>query len=200
MIIAIGSTRAPKVQAVETVFRQLAPELELEPEALEFRSLSASSGVSEMPMSLQALMTGARNRAMHAQQLLREAGREPAFAVGLEGGLFSVSPETSHSDYFLQSWVYVFGRGRGYFGCSAAVPVPAPIVRAVLEHRAELGVIIDEYANQKNVRDKGGAFEVFTRGRVVRQASYEIALICALAPFYNAGLYLNHQDDAMEHD
>ncbi len=199
-MIVIGSQRKPKVAAVKTVFRQLASELQLTPDDLEFLPLAASSDVSAMPMSLQTLMTGARNRAMNAYRMAHEQNHSPVFAVGLEGGLFSIRPDAPSAEFFLQSWVYVWGNGRGYFGCSAAVPVPERIVNQIRTHGAELGDIIDDYADQTNVRDKGGAFEIFTRGRVVRQKSYEIALICALAPFYNAGMYVNHQDDAMEHD
>ncbi len=187
MIIAIGSTRKPKVEAVKSIFRHLADELLPQGDRMDFRPVAADSGIGAMPLSLHELMQGARNRALDARRKIQNA--ETSFSVGLEGGFFRTEAAASEPGYFLQSWVYVWSEGGGSFGCSAAVPVPQAVVRAVVEGGVELGEVIDDFAGKVGVRDHGGAFEVFTAGRIHRKQSYEMALICALAPFYNRRLY-----------
>ncbi len=189
MIVVIGSRRHPKVKAVEAALQKLARPLGFEPENVIIKPLDVDSGISSMPMSLKELMRGAKTRAENAAREYLKRGKTFTFAIGMEGGLFSESPGDGKLHYFLQSWVYVLGRDRGAFGCSAAAPVPDAIVAEILNHGKELGEIIDKYGQDVNIRDKGGAFEVFTLGHMIRQRSYEDALMCAFAPFYNARMY-----------
>ncbi len=189
MMVAIGSTRLPKVNAVKSVFEKLAPELGFDAGAIRYQALSVDSGIASMPMTIEELMQGARNRARNVHHALQKQHLEPDFSVGLEGGFFCEIFDTGETVYFLQSWVYVMQGEYGFFGSSAAVPVPEKIIREMKEREVELGLIIDNYGAQSNIRDKGGAFEIFTRGHINRQQSYEMALICAMAPYYHKTLY-----------
>lgn len=76
-----------------------------------------------------------------------------------------------------------------FYGASGAIPVPKTILAEVISTRKELGEVIDRFADECNIRDRGGAFSVFTNGLVTRQASFEAAIINALAPFFNWNLY-----------
>ncbi len=189
MLILIGSERAPKVNAVKAAFEKILPLAEFSGATPSFFPCSAESGIAAMPMTLQELMLGARNRARSALNHLPH-GNEAAFSIGLEGGFFQETV-AGHKRFFLQSWAYVEHptSGQGSFGSSAAIPVPEQISAEILASGAELGEVIDRYGRERNIRDKGGAFEVFSKGLVNRQGSFELAIICAMAPFYQTDLY-----------
>jgi len=189
MNVAIGTRRRPKINATRNAFSALAPLLGVQQSRIHFYPLSVQSGTAAMPMTLQELMRGARNRAEKARAALQCRGIPADYAVGLEGGFFAEPAPELGLCYFLQSWVYVLHSDTGFFGSSVAIPVPAAIVQEMQATQKELGEVIDRFAGEENVRDKGGAFEVFTSGQIDRTRSYEMALICALAPFYNPGIY-----------
>lgn len=44
-------------------------------------------------------------------------------------------------------------------------------------------------SGQRDVRSGAGAWGILTRGAVERAASFEVALLNALAPFYNPGAW-----------
>ncbi len=189
MLVVIGTLRAPKVNAVKTAFARFGQYLEDGGEEITFLPCSAESGISAMPMSLHELMQGACNRARDAARQ-QPAGQHVDFAIGLEGGFF-MNKHLGDERFFLQSWAYVehVPSGRGFFGSSAAIPVPEKISTEIVTSGAELGDIIDHYGRELNIRDKGGAFEVFSRGLINRQGSFELAVVCAMAPFYQDDLY-----------
>jgi non-canonical (house-cleaning) NTP pyrophosphatase len=79
--------------------------------------------------------------------------------------------------------------GRGCFGATPSIAVPESIRKAVIEGQRELGIVIDEVAGARDVRSRQGAWGVLSRDLVTRSLSFEVALIAAFAPFYNAALY-----------
>jgi len=58
-----------------------------------------------------------------------------------------------------------------------------------VEGRSELGTVMDEVTGGRDIRSKQGAWGVLSRDLVTRSMSFELALIGALAPFYNSALY-----------
>ena len=62
MLIGIASTRRPKVEAVRTVFLQLAPTLGVAAGDLKFTKAEVDSGVEETPVTLTRILEGARTR------------------------------------------------------------------------------------------------------------------------------------------
>jgi inosine/xanthosine triphosphatase len=183
MIIAIASTRAPKVKAVEAAMKQIEPYLNPNGDRIEFVPRETSSGVDETPTSIEHLMTGAKNR---AKELFRQLKLEQNtdFAVGLEGGLWQADRVV-----FLQSWAYVTDGTKGSFGASGAIPIPQYIAHAVLVEHRSLAEVIDIVANQSNVRGNQGAWGVLSRDLITRQQSFESAVLAAMAPFYNRAPY-----------
>ena len=136
-------------------------------------------------------MTGAYNRVQNLKEEFRQSNGRPNFYVGLEGGFFGETSAEQKRLYFLQSWVYVSDGKQGYFGASGATPVPERIVNEVVEGKNELGEVIDKFGTESDIRDKDGAFGVFTQGLITRQASFEFALLSAFAPFFNQSLYVS---------
>ncbi|MGH9794327.1 MAG: DUF84 family protein [Candidatus Acidiferrales bacterium] len=86
VIVAVGSKRLPKLNAVWEALNVVGPTLD--PEAqFELVSEEAESGVPHTPLSRAEMMEGARRR---AEALVEKARREKlpwAYFIGLEGGL-----------------------------------------------------------------------------------------------------------------
>jgi len=53
----------------------------------------------------------------------------------------------------------------------------------------ELGPVMDELLNDRNVKKKGGAVGALTAGLVPRREAFAIAVAYALAPFVAPGFY-----------
>jgi inosine/xanthosine triphosphatase len=187
VVIAVGSTRKPKLGAVRDALSSfgslLAPERQIEVIGVE-----VESGVSHTPTSREELMQGARQRA-EAVADLAARDREPwSFFVGLEGGL-DVIVEEGRRRVFLESWAYVSNGARGFFGRSGSIEVAESIAEEVVDRGIELSVAIDRFAGEVGIRDAQGAWGVLSANLVTRQDSFRVAVIAAFAPFYNANMY-----------
>jgi len=185
--IAVGSTRKPKLLAVEEAGAQFAASLS--PQApLEIQGYEVESGVNHTPASRAELMQGARQRAEALQAMLHKRAAAPQYFVGLEGGL-DVVTDNGIRRVFLESWAFVTDGFRGYFGCGGSIELPEALAREVLHRKIELGVAIDRFAGAAGIRDGQGAWGVLTGNRIARQESFRIAVLTAFAPFYNAKMY-----------
>ena len=187
ILVAVGSTRRPKLLAVEEATANFAGSLS--PQApLEIQGYEVDSGVSHTPSSRQELMQGARQRAAALQKLLGDSSARADYFVGLEGGLDVVN-ENGSRHVFLESWAYVTDGLRGHFGCSGNIELPEALADEVLVRGTELGVAIDTFAGAVGIRDGQGAWGVLTGNRIVRQESFRLAVLTAFAPFYNYKMY-----------
>jgi len=144
--------------------------------------------VPAMPMNDWELMQGARERALAVRDLLKRQRRDADIFVGLEGGFHSMSIE-GEWHIFLRGWAYATDGKRGTFGATPSISVPESLAKKVIEGRRELGLVIDEVAGVSDVRSRQGAWGILSRDLVTRAMSFEIALIAALAPFYNKKMY-----------
>lgn len=188
IIVAVGSTRRPKLNAVWEAMTILGPALD--PNApFEVIGEEVESGVAHTPLSRAEIMSGARNR---AEALKRRASREKLpwrFFVGLEGGLDVVSMNGQRL-VFLENWAYVSdGSGSCAFGQSGSVLLPDALADQVVDNGVELGIAIDSFAGEHGIRDAQGAWGVLTRNLITRQDAFRVAVVNAFAPFYNAALY-----------
>ncbi len=184
MKIAIGTLREPKIEAVKEAFELFRSQLARDDEVIEYLSYDAGGSAPHMPTSIKELMEGAQNRAESLILQLKREKNEAEFYVGMEGG-FHVLQERGKRLTFLQSWAYVTDGHRGYFGSSGNILVPQKIANTVIDRGIELGIAIDRFAKETDIRSKQGAWGVFTRDILTRKHSFVIALICAFAPFYN---------------
>jgi inosine/xanthosine triphosphatase len=206
ILVAVGSTRRPKVNAVTEALTAIRAVYDFLP-SFEVVGIEVSSGVRHTPLSREDLMAGARQRAEALVQMARAKNERWKYFVGLEGGLdviagldaipnldvvpdLDVVSEANNRWVFLESWAYVTdGEGRGAFGQSGAVLVPESLAETVVDDGVELSQAIDAFAGGHNIRDAEGAWGILTRNLVTRQDSFRAAVINALAPFFNRGLY-----------
>src|ERR1700719_2317292 len=190
--IAVGSKRAPKLEAVREALVALGPLLHPKSN-FEVTGFEVETGVSPTPRSRIELMAGARGRC----EALRSVGeRTAAYFVGLEGGLdvmYEDGNEAGRRLVFLKSWAYVSDAcGRGFYGRSGAILLPEALAIEVLDRGTELSHAIEAYTGVQGVRDSQGAWGILTKNLINRQESFRIAVISAFAPFFNAALYRGH--------
>ncbi len=195
--VAVGTLRRPKLNAVWEALSVVGSSLD--PDAqFEVVGVEVPSQVGHTPLTRAELMAGARARAEALVRIGQEERQPWRYFVGLEGGLDLVEedgapPEqraSPPSRVFLESWAYVTdGAGRGAYGQSGAIELPATLARRVVEEKIELARAIDEYAGEQGIRDAQGAWGVLSRNLITRQDSFRTAVISAFAPFFNAEVY-----------
>jgi inosine/xanthosine triphosphatase len=185
--IAVGSTRRPKLTAVNEAIRDfgalLAPGVEFEVIGIE-----VESGVGHTPANRAELMLGARQRAESLVRLAREKAESWRYFVGLEGGL-DIIEEGENRRVMLESWAYVSDGRDGHYGRSGGVEIPNALAREVLDNGVELSIAIDRFAGAVGVRDAQGAWGVLSNGLISRTEAFRVAVVAAFAPFYNAKMY-----------
>lgn len=214
IIVAVGSLRRPKLNAVWEALSIFGPALD--PHVLfDVSGVDVESGVGHTPVSREELMRGARQRAEALVPIARERGEPWRYFVGLEGG-FDVVPEEGRRRVFLESWAYASDGARGYFGRSGGIEVPEALAAEVLDHGVELSVAIerfvlamntsrsavatdaeryaremnaDRFAGAAGIRDAQGAWGVLSANLITRQDAFRVAVMSAFAPFYNAKMY-----------
>jgi len=191
IVIAVGSTRKPKLAAVHEALKEIARFLLAERE-FEVVAREVASGVGHTPTSRHELMQGARQRAEALESMGRREGKAWDYVIGLEGGLDSIE-ENGLRRVFLESWAFVSDGTHGHFGRSGAIELPQALVEEVLVRGTELSLAIDAFAEKSGIRDAQGAWGVLSRDQITRQDSFRIALIVAFAPFYNQRLYRNSE-------
>ena len=187
LIIAVGSTRKPKLaavrEAVDGLMDLLAPGT-----SIEIVGVEVESGVSHTPLTREESMRGARQRAETLQSVAERDGKPWNYFVGLEGGLDSVV-ENGSRRVFLESWAYVSDGVTGHFGRSGAVELPKALAEEVFERGTELSIAIDHFTGEVGIRDSQGAWGVLSGSRITRQEAFRVALIAAFAPYLNQPLY-----------
>jgi inosine/xanthosine triphosphatase len=189
--IAVGSKRAPKLEAVREALEALGPLLHPK-SRFEVRGFDVATGVSHTPRSRTELMAGARGRC-EALMNLGAARQEASYFVGLEGGLDVVHEDGNEKGrrlVFLESWAFVSDAGgRGFYGRSGAILLPEALAAEVLDRGTELSHAIEAYTGMWGIRDSQGAWGILTKNLINRQESFRVAVISAFAPFFNAELY-----------
>jgi inosine/xanthosine triphosphatase len=187
IIVAVGSTRKPKLRAVTEALKAFAPKLVPDGD-FEVVGLEVESGVSLTPSSSEELMRGARQRVERLVQLARETRKPWRYFVGLEGGLEVLQDDRSRR-VFLESWAYVSDGARGFYGRSGGIELPEELAHEVLERGFDLSDAMDRLAGAIGIRDGQGAWGVLSSDLIQRDESFRIAVITAFAPFYNAKMY-----------
>ena len=185
--IAVGSTRRPKLSAVEEALQSFRGLLDTGAQ-FEVAGFEVESGVGHTPLSREELMRGARQRAEALVRLTQPRSESWRYFVGLEGGLDVLHDETGRR-VLLESWAYVTDGSAGHYGRSGGVEIPAALAREVLDKGVELSVAIDRFAGAVGIRDAQGAWGVLSANLISRQEAFRVAVIAAFAPFYNAKMY-----------
>lgn len=185
LIVAVGSTRRPKLEAVDQALRDLLPRFQL-PEEFEIIGVEIPSGVRATPLSREESMTGARNRAEALRQIAQEQAKPWKYFVGLEGGL-EVVQEREKRWVFLENWTYIADvSGRGAFGHSGGVLLPDVLAERVVDRGVDLSEAIDAYAKGSGIRDAQGAWGVLTRDIITRRDAFRVSVIAAFSSLFSA--------------
>ena len=174
-LILVASTNPVKLAAVRQAFLRMFPDLELDVAAVD-----VPSGVSDQPASDEETYQGAFNRARAAQASRPEA----AYAVGIEGGVEAAQPDGLQAF----AWVVVLDGTRVGKARSGSFELPPRIVELVRQG-IELGEADDLVFNRLDSKRKDGAIGILTGGIVDREALYTHAVLLALVPFRQPGLY-----------
>lgn len=177
MKLAVGTLRAPKLAAVERVLEELR-ERGWPPsgETVDVIPTKVASGVSDMPLSEEEGVTGARNRARAA---LRTAGAD--IGLGLEGGVIVLTAQPPV--VLLRNWAAAWDGRRFGLGCGPGIQLPLALAEEILDGE-ELGPAIDRYARGRDIRSGRGTFGVLTGDVIDRTDAFATAVAAALAPWY----------------
>jgi non-canonical (house-cleaning) NTP pyrophosphatase len=154
-----------------------------------------------MPTTDRETLAGARARAWavyggSADGRTAETGRprstgEPrppnVLAIGVEGGIAPLPIGEGGSERVLVSWAAATDGTQWGYGSGGVLLPPDRIASEVLGG-CELGDVIDRLAGSA-ARNTGGAWGVLTRDLIGRRDAYTVAVVAALAPFYNATFY-----------
>ncbi|MBI2428468.1 MAG: DUF84 family protein [Ignavibacteriales bacterium] len=179
MIIRIASTRLPKVNGVKKAVEKLIRHFHMRETEVQFETTQGKSGVSEMPLTLEETMRGARQRA----ESIFEPGKVD-ISVGVEGGLFQIEEKV-----FLQSWTCVYDGVAFYYGGSGSIELPQSLAYNVLHGGEMLGDAIDKFSRQVDVRSNQGTFGVLTNDLISREDSFELSATNAFIPLFNSNAY-----------
>jgi inosine/xanthosine triphosphatase len=176
MRIAVGSRREPKITGVTMALQRLAA-LPWPGEEVDLFPVDVASGHADTPLSAEATLAGARERARAALAAVPGA----ALALGLEGGVEVL--RRAPLQVGLRNWAVAWDGRREGVGSSAGILLPETVAAAVLAGE-DLADVIDRHANEHDVRSRQGAFGVLTAGLLTRANAYVQAVLTALAPWY----------------
>ncbi len=165
--VAVGSKNPIKIESVKKAFGKTLGDCEVV-------GFSVPSGVSNMPLSFEEVITGAKNR---AEKALKEIPAD--FGVGLEGGF-----EENSTGTFLVSFVAIKNKdGTWGYAKGAGLLMPQKVVEKVRKEKKELGAVMDEIRGLKNTKQREGCVGFLTNNLVLRQEAFEKTVIYALTRF-----------------
>ncbi|MBT0587863.1 inosine/xanthosine triphosphatase [Alteromonas oceanisediminis] len=170
--IQVGSTNPVKVSAAQRAISQWFADRHV-----VAQGVSVASGVADQPMSEAETRLGAVNRVKHCLDLQVESDKHYAWTLAYEGGVarFEDGPATF-------AYVAIHHNGQLAVGRSGNLAIPEPVFTA-LEAGEELGDVMDRVYRTHNIKQKGGAIGLLTRGLASRTSVYELATLMAMSRF-----------------
>jgi inosine/xanthosine triphosphatase len=172
MQVVVGSTNPVKIAGTRKAFAKVFGDCQVS-------GVDVSSGVSDMPLDFDELVTGAKNRATRAIARLKAD-----YGVGLEGGFHS----TDYGTFLIGLAAIVNRRGQLGLSISGGFLVPDAIVAQVKTGK-ELGEVMDKIRGLKNTKQHEGAVGFFTNNLIPRVEKFESAVILALSRFIREEMY-----------
>lgn len=174
--IIVASTNPVKINCIKNAFAKMFPDMEHLVEGV-----SAPSGVSDQPMSIEETIQGARNRA----QYIRQARPEADYYAGIEGGL-----TTDELGQLIGiAWVVILDQQGRESKASTGTFVLPKIMADDIRSGMEMGVAADKLYGTDNIKHNLGTVGALTDGVIDRTEYYTHAAILALIPFKNASRY-----------
>jgi inosine/xanthosine triphosphatase len=167
MKVGVGSKNPVKINAVRTVFEEMIGG------DIKIYGMEVDSGVSDQPMNIDSSYQGALGR---AESVFKK--KKVDYAVGLEGGV----NEFSFGWFTFGVIVILNDNGDKGVGISPALPLEEKVIKRLKEGE-ELGDVLEGRSGINNVKQKQGAFGLYTKGFVSRQKGYEQGVAFALSKF-----------------
>ena len=174
MKIAIWTLRKPKVDGIKEwvekcpYFKGIDVEYILE---------KVSSDISDMPLSLEETMQGAKNRARN----LKKKWIEADFYIGIEWGAYKLWGKA-----YLVWIVYVENASwERHFGFSPAIEIPSKIEKMLYEEWKELWPIMEELSWIVDLKSQHGSMWAWSDDMLTRKQEFVSAFQAAISPFYN---------------
>ncbi len=173
-LIIVGSKNPVKISCTDVGFHAVFDS------AFLVEGLNVSSDVPDQPEGDAQTLLGATNRAKNAKTVFPEAD----YWVGIEGGI-----ATDKDEMEAFAWVVVIDKENQLGKAKTATFfLPKKIAKLVSEGN-ELGDAMDKVFEEENSKQGSGAVGLLTNGILGRKEYYQQAVILALIPFTNEGLY-----------
>lgn len=172
--LIIASQNPVKIEAARIGFAQVFPEIET-----EVKCVSVPSGVADQPMTDQETLQGAQNRVDAARVVCPAAD----YWVGIEGGIDKVG-----EGMIAFAWIVIKNRQHTGMARTGAFFLPDAIIE-LIDQGIELGEADDIVFNRSSSKTGNGAIGILTNDIIDRTHLYTPAVIMALVPFINPGLY-----------
>lgn len=148
--IIVGSTNQVKVNAIKNIFANYM-----------VKGIAVSSKVRDQPISDEETIKGALNRAYGSK-------RFGDIGIGLEGGV----QQTSYGMLVVSYGALVDNNNKVFIAGGTRLLLPNEVSKGIYLGK-ELGDIMDQYANKRNVKHDEGAVGIFTNNLVKRQEIFE---------------------------
>ena len=176
LLVVVGSTNPVKVEAVRTVFGRAFPGRKM-----SIRGAQVDSLVPSEPYG-KDVINGAIQR---AQGAVENAGAH--LGVGIEAGLFWCE---HLQDYMDVQYCAIVDRGeRITLGHGPGFQYPPPIMSRVKDGKT-VGQAMAEISGITGIGRKQGVVGYLSKGILVRKGLTETAVVAAMLPRLNPGLYL----------
>lgn len=148
-------------------------------QSFELICADAPSGVREQPFGDEETRLGAVNRIA----AIKKSHPDSDFWAAIEGGVNDENGQLS-----AYAWIVIADRQRTGWSRSASFYLPAKVAEYVRQGM-ELGEADDRVFGRSNSKQLNGAVGILTANAVDRASLYTHAVLLALIPFINPGLY-----------
>lgn len=181
-IVAIGSANPAKVEAVKEVINDYALFT-----GASVTAIAAASDISDQPLSMEEIITGAKNRAKNAFEQLYVCN----YSFGIESGLYEV--KGSRTGYLEGTICCIYDGTDYYLGLSCSFEVPPEVLNLVLNEKMDLtqAFYSASLSTDPNVGAAQGVIGLLTNGRITRKDYTKQAVTTALIQIEHASWYSN---------
>lgn len=192
--VRVGSTKAPKIEAVRSALVGFVSGVEVD-------GVDVESGVSEQPVGLDEIAAGARNRARRALDV--SGARECDLGIGIEDGLVELSLG-GQTEVLNIGCACVTDGERESLGLSSGFAYPPACTAPALREREDIGSVFDRLWHVYRPDGEGppgagiGNIGKLTMGVLPRSEYGRHAVVCALVKFLHPNLYFGESTGSSE--
>lgn len=183
-IVGVGSLNPSKFNAVKIAFSKFFKQIEI-------KKIRVESQVSNQPIGMENILTGAKNRAKAALHslLIDNDEKENLFGVGIEAGLVKI-PHALSGYMDFQFCAIMDNKHRVSLGSGIAFEYPQSVINTILkDQNTEIGEIMGKLSGNLNLKNETGAISYLSKNALTRTEILTQAVICALLPIINRELY-----------